>query len=87
MPKREADCDHGWRRPDPVQHSIRFAVGSPDALFSGIWRLVADKDDAYLGGQQRLLPAWDRRPSRPVMPVSDVRERHAVLVRAGLPGL
>ncbi|MFQ5801995.1 MAG: hypothetical protein ACE5JQ_03745 [Candidatus Methylomirabilales bacterium] len=29
--------------------TIRFAAGTPDKPFSGVWRLVASKNDVYLG--------------------------------------
>lgn len=37
------------------QQKIRFASGGPDALFSGIWRIVVNKDDVYIGGSKSAM--------------------------------
>ena len=33
-------------------HTIRFASGSPEAAFSIVWRMVARKNDVYLGASK-----------------------------------
>ena len=38
-----------------MQQSIRFAAGSPAAVFSGIWRLVTQRDDVYLGASKASM--------------------------------
>jgi hypothetical protein len=35
--------------------TIRFASGSPNAPFSGVWRLVVNKNDVYLGSSKSAM--------------------------------
>lgn len=36
-------------------HTIRFASGHPEMPFSGVWRLVVNRDDVYLGFSKDLM--------------------------------
>lgn len=35
--------------------TVRFASGSPDAPFSGVWRLVIRKDDVFIGASKESM--------------------------------
>ena len=39
----------------PKQRTVRFAVGTPTAPFSGVWRVVANKDDVYIGPTRAMM--------------------------------
>ena len=34
---------------------MRFACGSPGALFSGVWRMVVNRNDVYLGASKAAM--------------------------------
>jgi hypothetical protein len=39
----------------PKAHTLRFASGSAAAPYSGIWRIVADRDEVYLGASKATM--------------------------------
>jgi len=39
----------------PKSTTIRFAVGCPEKPFSNVWRLVASKNDVYIGPSKRAM--------------------------------
>ena len=41
---------------------IRFAAGTPDAPYSGVWRLVATGDDVYLGAGRHWMSTFKLSP-------------------------
>ncbi len=38
--------------------TVRFAVGSPEAPFSGVWRLVVNKNDVFLGASKSTMSVF-----------------------------
>jgi hypothetical protein len=41
-----------------AQPSARFAAGSAFALYSGVWRLIVNKNDIYLGASKGAMSSF-----------------------------
>lgn len=42
----------------PRSQPIRFGSGSPEAAFSGVWRLIVSKDDVYIGASRASMAVF-----------------------------
>jgi len=39
----------------PKAQTLRIAAGSPESLFSAVWRIVVDRGDVYLGSSKHTM--------------------------------
>jgi hypothetical protein len=38
--------------------TVRFASGTPEAPFSGVWRMIANKNDVYIGASKATMSVF-----------------------------